>query len=148
MNLEQNVGGMDKKIRIGAGAVLILLGIVMGFKWWMILIGAVVLATGLFSFCFAYKLLNMNTATPAEQATTSTDPMQRASDNINEVKQDAKDIADTNDDGKINMDDAKHAYDQAADKVKDSLDTNNDGKVDTDDAKHAVSGNNTTDQHK
>lgn len=149
MNLEQNVGGMDKKIRIGAGAVLILLGIIMGFKWWMIIIGAIVLATGLFSFCFAYKLLGMNTATTAEQATASSDPMQRASDNLNEVKQDAKDFADTNNDGKVDMDDAKHAYNQAADKVKETLDTNDDGKVNTDDAKHTVSGSgNTSDQNK
>ncbi|HSH57455.1 MAG TPA: DUF2892 domain-containing protein [Halomonas sp.] len=58
--MTSNVGGIDKTLRIVVGALLILLAITgtIGAWGW---IGVVPLATGLFNFCPAYKLLGVNT---------------------------------------------------------------------------------------
>ncbi|MFO8047161.1 MAG: DUF2892 domain-containing protein [Halomonas sp.] len=58
--MKSNVGGIDKWLRILVGAVLILLALtgIIGVWGW---IGVVPLATGIFNFCPAYKLLGMNT---------------------------------------------------------------------------------------
>jgi hypothetical protein len=63
-----NVGGMDRVLRIVAGLVLIvltLMGTIGPWGW----IGVIVLATGLFRFCLAYKLFGFNTCptAPAKQ---------------------------------------------------------------------------------
>lgn len=61
--MEKNVGGMDRNIRLGAGAVLVLLslfGIIKPMLLFLI-IGGVLLATGFLNFCPAYKLIGMNT---------------------------------------------------------------------------------------
>jgi membrane-associated protease RseP (regulator of RpoE activity) len=58
--MKSNVGGIDKIARIAIGAVLIglaLTGVIGAWGW----IGVVPLATGLFNFCPAYKLLGVNT---------------------------------------------------------------------------------------
>lgn len=58
--MKANVGGIDKVVRIGGGAVLVGLaaaGIVGAWGW----IGVVPLATGLFGVCPAYGLLGINT---------------------------------------------------------------------------------------
>jgi len=58
--MKANVGGIDKVVRIGGGAVLMGLaaaGIVGAWGW----IGIVPLATGLFGLCPAYALLGINT---------------------------------------------------------------------------------------
>ncbi|MDR5901676.1 MULTISPECIES: YgaP family membrane protein [Halomonas] len=58
--MTSNVGGIDKILRIVVGALLILLaltGTIGAWGW----IGVVPLATGLFNFCPAYKLLGVNT---------------------------------------------------------------------------------------
>lgn len=58
--MKSNVGGIDKWLRILVGVVLILLaltGTVGAWGW----IGVVPLATGIFNFCPAYRLLGMNT---------------------------------------------------------------------------------------
>lgn len=58
--MKSNVGGIDKWLRILVGAVLILLaltGTIGAWGW----IGVVPLATGIFNFCPAYRLLGMNT---------------------------------------------------------------------------------------
>ncbi|TFH86534.1 DUF2892 domain-containing protein [Billgrantia azerbaijanica] len=58
--MQSNVGGIDKTLRIAVGALLILLaltGLIGPWGW----IGVVPLATGLFNFCPAYKLLGINT---------------------------------------------------------------------------------------
>jgi hypothetical protein len=55
-----NVGGLDRLLRIGAGALLIGLaatGTVGAWGW----IGVVPLLTGVFRFCPAYALLGVNT---------------------------------------------------------------------------------------
>ena len=58
--MKKNVGGIDRILRIVVGLVLVALaatGQVGAWGW----LGAVVLATGLFSFCGAYTLLGVNT---------------------------------------------------------------------------------------
>ena len=58
--MTRNVGGIDKVLRIAVGILLILLaltGTIGAWGW----IGVLPLATGLFNFCPAYKLLGMNT---------------------------------------------------------------------------------------
>ncbi|TDN95922.1 MULTISPECIES: YgaP family membrane protein [Halomonas] len=63
--MKSNVGGIDKIARIVIGAVLILLALTgtIGVWGW---IGVVPLATGLFNFCPAWKLLGINTRKPNE----------------------------------------------------------------------------------
>ena len=58
--MTRNVGGIDRIARIVVGIVLILLAVAgtTGAWGW---IGVVPLATGLFNFCPAYKLLGVNT---------------------------------------------------------------------------------------
>ena len=58
--MTRNVGGIDKVLRIAVGILLIVLaltGTIGAWGW----IGVLPLATGLFNFCPAYKLLGMNT---------------------------------------------------------------------------------------
>lgn len=58
--MKSNVGGIDKVLRILVGILLIvlaLMGIIGAWGW----IGVVPLATGLFNFCPAYKLMGINT---------------------------------------------------------------------------------------
>ncbi len=57
--MNANVGSIDRIIRIVAGLGLIAWALMGGPVWaW---IGVVPLATGIFSFCPAYKLLGMST---------------------------------------------------------------------------------------
>lgn len=60
--MSRNVGGIDRILRIVAG--LALLAFAAGYDGdarWIGLIGVVPLATGLFRFCPAYRLLGLNT---------------------------------------------------------------------------------------
>ena len=59
--MEKNVGSMDRNIRFGAGAVLLIWGLVFKGGFLLTLIGIVLLATGYLNFCPAYKLIGMNT---------------------------------------------------------------------------------------
>ncbi len=64
--MQANVGGIDKTLRIGAGVVLIGLGIAgIGAPWTFI--GVVPLATGLIGWCPVYPLLGLNTC-PTKKA--------------------------------------------------------------------------------
>ncbi|MBR9905301.1 MAG: DUF2892 domain-containing protein [Gammaproteobacteria bacterium] len=58
--MTSNVGGIDKILSILVGIALIVLALTgtIGVWGW---IGVVPLATGLFNFCPAYKLLGINT---------------------------------------------------------------------------------------
>ena len=62
-----NVGGLDKKLRIIAGVVIILLGTYItdtqNFSLGVVIqiVGSIIFATGIFNFCPAYKFLNINT---------------------------------------------------------------------------------------
>ncbi len=61
--MKANVGGIDKLLRIVAGAVLLALTFVLGNEsglWLWGLIGIVPLATGLMGWCPFYPLLGMN----------------------------------------------------------------------------------------
>jgi hypothetical protein len=58
--MKKNVGGIDRVLRIVAGLILVALaatGQIGAWGW----LGIVVLATGLFSFCGAYRLLGVST---------------------------------------------------------------------------------------
>lgn len=58
--MKANVGGIDKVLRIVAGAVLLGLGFADILPLWVGLIGIVPLATGLLGWCPAYTLLGFN----------------------------------------------------------------------------------------
>lgn len=65
MTLTPNVGGKERQIRIAAGAVLLVLAVMAGM-WWLGLVGAVLLASGILRYCFINQLLGRNTC-PAEE---------------------------------------------------------------------------------
>lgn len=58
--MTRNVGGLDKMLRIGAGVVLLLLGLLGPLGWWG-LVGVVPLVTGLMGNCPVYSLVGLNT---------------------------------------------------------------------------------------
>jgi len=67
--MKKNVGGIDRILRIVVGLILMALaatGSIGSWGW----LGALVLATGVFSFCGAYTLLGLNTCPikPEEKA--------------------------------------------------------------------------------
>lgn len=67
--MKQNVGGLDRWLRIVLGLSIIALGYVKSILW-VEIIGAVVLLTGIFGFCGLYTILKINTAKkkPAKKA--------------------------------------------------------------------------------
>jgi len=58
--MKANVGGIDRIIRIGAGAVLVALAATGTVGWWGWL-GAVPLATGLMGWCPPYAMFGLST---------------------------------------------------------------------------------------
>jgi Protein of unknown function (DUF2892) len=58
--MKANVGGFDKALRIMLGLVLVIMSIGGVVGLWGYL-GFVLMATGLFSFCGAYKIFGINT---------------------------------------------------------------------------------------
>jgi hypothetical protein len=58
--MKSNVGGIDRILRIVAGAILIALAVMGTIGPWGY-IGVVLLATGLLRFCPVYPLLGINT---------------------------------------------------------------------------------------
>ena len=93
MKLIRNVGRKDKNIRIAVGIVLLLIGLFFAKSFLLTVLGAVVLATGIFSFCWLYTLLGMNTATAVEQSTASEDLSERAVENLEDFKEEAVETA-------------------------------------------------------
>ncbi|MFZ1342180.1 YgaP family membrane protein [Thiothrix eikelboomii] len=87
MDLAPNVGRTDKNIRIGLGILLIVIGLFKSFG--LVILGIVILATGLLSFCGLYKVLGINTASKAERQTAKPDLSDRATDNFNDFKHEA-----------------------------------------------------------
>jgi hypothetical protein len=59
--MNKNVGGIDRALRIVAGLILIALAATGKVGLWGYIVGGIVLATGVFSFCGAYTLLGFNT---------------------------------------------------------------------------------------
>lgn len=60
-----NMGDTDRYIRIAVGAGLIMWWLLSGQVW--AAIGVVPLATALFRFCPAYKILGMSTSAPKQE---------------------------------------------------------------------------------
>lgn len=60
--MEQNVGAVDRVVRIILGLFILALFFVLdeGTRWWALL-GIIPLATGLVAWCPAYRLLGINT---------------------------------------------------------------------------------------
>jgi ABC-type branched-subunit amino acid transport system permease subunit len=67
--MKANVGGIDRVLRIMAGAILVALAVTGTIGAWGYL-GLIVLATGVFSFCGAYTLLGINTCPMKTQEET------------------------------------------------------------------------------
>ncbi len=57
--MKANIGTLDRSLRIAAGLILIVLSLFGVIGWWGWL-GVVPLATGLFRFCPAYRLLGIS----------------------------------------------------------------------------------------
>ena len=57
--MQNNVGSVDKVLRIVAGLAIIVWGVLAGS--WLGLIGLVPLATALLGFCPAYSIVGINT---------------------------------------------------------------------------------------
>jgi hypothetical protein len=64
--MKVNVGGIDRLLRIAAGAILLVLAMMGTIGPWGY-IGIVLLATGLLRFCPVYPLLGINTC-PMDKA--------------------------------------------------------------------------------
>ena len=64
--MAQNVGGIDKWLRIAVGIILIVLGLFGPLGWWGAL-GLVPLLTGLAGHCPLYSVIGANTCTPEER---------------------------------------------------------------------------------
>ena len=58
--MSPNVGSVDRLLRLAAGLLIFILGMVFG-KWWAMIIGLVVLFTSIFRWCPAYLPLGINT---------------------------------------------------------------------------------------
>jgi len=59
IGMKANIGTLDRSLRIAAGLILIVLSLFGVIGWWGWL-GVVPLATGLFRFCPAYRLLGIS----------------------------------------------------------------------------------------
>jgi hypothetical protein len=59
--MKTNVGGIDRTLRIVAGIAILAAGFFLNSAWWVLLVGAIVLATGLMRFCGAYTLFGIST---------------------------------------------------------------------------------------
>ncbi|TXL14423.1 hypothetical protein BMR05_07245 [Methylococcaceae bacterium HT4] len=57
--MKANVGGLDKKLRIAAGIIIIAAGAF--FKFWWGAVGIIPLATALINWCPAYLPLGIST---------------------------------------------------------------------------------------
>jgi len=57
--MKKNVGSLDKNIRLGAGIVIIILGLVFKSLWGIL--GLVLVGTALMGWCPPYELLGINT---------------------------------------------------------------------------------------
>lgn len=60
MKFNTNIGQLDRILRIGIGALLILLALFGKIGWWGWL-GLIPLATGIVRFCPIYPLMRINT---------------------------------------------------------------------------------------
>ncbi len=69
--MKTNVGGADRGIRLVLGLILLALGIfaISGtWQWISLIVGAILVLTGLVSFCPLYSLIRVNTAKKGGEA--------------------------------------------------------------------------------
>lgn len=116
MDLAPNVGRTDKNIRIGIGILLIIIGLLFAKSFGLVILGIVLLATGLLSFCGMYKILGINTASKAERQTAKTDLSDRATENFNDFKNEAVETAQELKDKAVDV--AKDVKAEAANKTQ------------------------------
>lgn len=60
--MKQNIGGIDRYIRIGVGAALVIIGTIGVHSLIVSIIGLIVMGTGVFRFCGLYTLLGVDTS--------------------------------------------------------------------------------------
>lgn len=61
MDIKQNIGKMDKMVRVIAGALLVILGLSLEGMSWLGFVGLVPLVTAALGYCPAYCLLGKDT---------------------------------------------------------------------------------------
>lgn len=60
--MKKNVGGFDRILRIVAGVLFLVFGIVQGGAWWALAVfGGILIFTAATSFCGLYTMLGVNT---------------------------------------------------------------------------------------
>jgi hypothetical protein len=66
----QNVGRVDRLVRVGIGVVLLAVGLFSGIVIAdaVVLVGAVLVLTGLFGYCPFYAVLGIRTAPPPSRS--------------------------------------------------------------------------------
>ncbi len=65
--MTKNVGGFDRVLRVVAGILFLVFGIVQGGAWWALAaFGAVLIFTAATSFCGLYTMIGLNTHKKAE----------------------------------------------------------------------------------
>jgi len=58
----QNVGGIDKIVRVVLGVIILVIGVIQGGLWWILAAaGAVLLVTAAVGFCPLYTPFRINT---------------------------------------------------------------------------------------
>jgi hypothetical protein len=62
----KNIGIQDRNIRYGAGALLLVAGLLLGMNWLLIILGAVAIGTAYFGTCLAYVPLKIDTRKEGE----------------------------------------------------------------------------------
>lgn len=63
--LKCNESKTDRTIRIILGVILLILGIAIN-AWWLIVIAAIALITGIIGFCLLYAIFGINTCKTAQ----------------------------------------------------------------------------------
>ena len=117
--MECNIGAQEKKIRMGVGIVLLILGLFVFKSVIVVFLGLIALVTGLLNFCPAYKLLGMNTCTTSEAGDVA-DSLESAADSVKDTASDSADkVTDVAGDAKDAVTDAAEG---AVDKAKDVVD--------------------------
>lgn len=66
--MKQNVGGLDRGVRLVFGVVAVGAGYYLSM-WWLAIVGIVVFLTGLFRWCGAYSFLGISTCKVDPDAT-------------------------------------------------------------------------------
>ncbi|GIW64393.1 MAG: hypothetical protein KatS3mg092_0326 [Patescibacteria group bacterium] len=63
MKIKQNVGDLDKKVRIILGVITVFLATQVADwpRWVLLAVGLILIATGLIGFCGLYSLFEINT---------------------------------------------------------------------------------------